>query len=74
MSNKPNGGPAFPATAEHGLNSGEPGMTLREYYAGKALQGFCANPNCDPTTQEHFDNLAKDARCAADTLLKELAK
>lgn len=29
------GGPAFPTTIEHGFNSGEPGMTLRQYAAIK---------------------------------------
>lgn len=27
-----NGGPAFPTTEAHGLNSGVPGMTLRDYF------------------------------------------
>ena len=78
MNTQPNGGPAFP-TAERRFSNGTLnveaayGMTLREYYAGKALQGFCANPNCDPTTQD-FYNLAMDARRAADALLREMAK
>ena len=29
-------GPAFPTTTEHGINSGMPGMTLRDYFAAKA--------------------------------------
>lgn len=28
--------PAFPTTEEHGLNSGMPGMTLRDYFAAHA--------------------------------------
>lgn len=37
MNKKPDdaGGPAFPANESHGMNSGEPGMTLREYAAIK---------------------------------------
>lgn len=39
------GGPAFPATEQNGCNSGVPGMSLRQHYAGKAMaalvmQGF----------------------------------
>jgi hypothetical protein len=33
-----NNAPAFPTTTEHGFNSGEPGMTLRDYFAAKAMQ------------------------------------
>lgn len=36
-----NGGPAFPAP--YGQRS-EGGMTLRDYIAGKVLQGLAANP------------------------------
>jgi hypothetical protein len=36
------GGPAFPTTQENGCNSGEPGMTLRDYFAAKAVQGLLA--------------------------------
>lgn len=32
------GVPAFPTLEEHGLNSGMPGMTLRDYFAAKAMQ------------------------------------
>jgi len=37
---KPDGGPAFPIPA-HGVNSD--GMTLRDYFAGQALQGMIAS-------------------------------
>lgn len=37
MSNTNTGGPAFPSTEAHGMNNGEPGMTLRDYFAAKAL-------------------------------------
>ena len=35
MSKFDDGGPAFPTLEEHGFNSGEPGMTLRQYAAIK---------------------------------------
>jgi len=53
---KNNGGPAFPmpiaASADGGFYSTQEvvgerfvGMTLRDYFAAKAMQGFCANPS-----------------------------
>jgi len=43
MSAKNDGGPAFPHQ-DSGDTGTRPGMSLREYYAGQALMGFCANP------------------------------
>lgn len=40
MSTPTDGGPAFPATEIHGCNSGCPGMTLRDYFAAKAMHAF----------------------------------
>jgi hypothetical protein len=49
MSEIKTGGPAFPLT-EDAVNHRNKdfdmqGMTLRDYYVGKALQGLMANPN-----------------------------
>jgi len=41
MSKKPTGGPAFPGV-DH-LGEAYPGMTLRDYFAAKALQGLLAD-------------------------------
>jgi hypothetical protein len=40
------GGPAFPITADQHPNgiSAEMGMTVRDYFAAKALQGLLSNP------------------------------
>lgn len=38
---KEKGGPAFPGY-------GEPGMTLRDYFAAKAMQGLLSNPKLSP--------------------------
>lgn len=43
------GGPAFPredyqANGGNGHNLGQEGMSLRDYFAAKVLQGFAANP------------------------------
>lgn len=37
MNTKPDGGPAFPTLAEHGFNTGMPGMTLRDAFALQAM-------------------------------------
>lgn len=49
----------------------EPGITIRDYFAAAALQGFCANQHWNPTQSVHFANLAEDAFIAADAMLKE---
>lgn len=67
MSNQINdGGPAFPVPS---LAVGS-GMTLRDYFAAAALQGFCANQRWNPIESIHFANLAEDAFIAADAMLK----
>lgn len=38
------GGPAFPVVAENGLGHVADGMTLRDWFAGKALVGLLAEP------------------------------
>ena len=73
---KDDGGQAFPlAVTEH--NSGSFGMTLRDYYAGKAMEIFfpagvvLGDFN---SGQEYLDACA--ARCgeAADAMLREREK
>jgi hypothetical protein len=65
------GGPAFPGQVDNGTAGIQsfPGMTLRDYFAAKAMQGFCANPAASPTTDEHFRNIAQDAFYLADTMI-----
>ncbi|MBQ0917491.1 hypothetical protein KBW71_03480 [Hydrogenophaga aromaticivorans] len=36
------GGPAFPGTEANGLNSGWSGLSLRDYFAAKAMHGLMA--------------------------------
>ncbi len=36
--------PAFPKSKINDLDDGQDGMTLRQYYAGQAMQGMLANP------------------------------
>lgn len=59
------GGPAFPTLPEHGFNSGEPGMTLRDYFAAKAMAAFIG---------QHVDaggdlHLATESYAVADAML-----
>ena len=45
-----------------------PGLTIREYFAAKAMQGLLADPNQDRSS------LVKGAAGFADELIKELNK
>lgn len=68
MSNKKqDGGPAFPFAypegTPHGLNIG---MTLRDYFAAKVLQGLLANPN----RVVGISGVTRYAYEFADTMLK----
>lgn len=62
MTKKSAGGPAFPS-----VNESE-GMTLRDYFAAKAMQVFMQNAETD------MDEDAADAYRMADLMLKERAK
>lgn len=42
MSQIDDGGPVHPTLQKHGFNSGVPGMTLRDHFAGLAMQGELA--------------------------------
>jgi hypothetical protein len=48
------GGPAFPFREHFGGSGYErfPGMTLRDYFAAAALQGWCACPTTAGTEQD----------------------
>ncbi len=43
MSEWNNGGPAFPTAADNGHLTNQDGMTLRDYFAAKAMQGLILN-------------------------------
>ena len=58
---KDTGGPAFP-TPTHNLQND--GMTLRDYFAAKAMQGLIANNNIDA------QQIAQAAYIVADAMLK----
>jgi len=67
MSDVNNGGPAFPVIGNEGEPSPGDGMTLRDYFAAKTMQGMIGS-------QAYINMTAEDiARCAyamADAMLK----
>ena len=64
MSNTKTGGPAFPRTQW----PNETGMTLRDYFAAKALQGMiAADYNLAP---EYVPSIAASAYVLADAMLR----
>ena len=58
------GEPAFPSPPvgtgdpRDGMTTGSPGMTLRQWYIGKALQGLCANPDLTQNKAELIGELS----------------
>lgn len=72
---KENGGPAFPERCDSGFDVA--GMTLRDYFAAKALQGMGANPETAKRMLDQFsesvelDNaVARQCYRMADAMLK----
>jgi hypothetical protein len=63
---------AYPISSQDGNWEQELGMTKREYFAAKAMQGIMGNNVTEPTQQVHFDNIAEDSVRAADAMLKAL--
>lgn len=78
---KDNGGHAFPLIGM-GSRAGqsfdqiyEGGMSLRDYFAAKALQGFCANASHSVLDgPQEFREGAKEAYLMADAMIAERAK
>jgi hypothetical protein len=56
------GGPAFPVKAFDNMQF--KGMSLRDYFAAKAMQSLLREPNCE------MDELGDNAYFIADTMLK----
>ncbi|MBU0564922.1 MAG: hypothetical protein KJ890_15640 [Gammaproteobacteria bacterium] len=79
MNNQPNGGPAFPVPGFEFLDDRDPakpermvripyaGMTLRDYFAAKAMQGSLADPTVNPT--DHKGDFARWCYEVADAML-----
>lgn len=80
MTDRPDGGPAFPGRAivkkrDHKLGILldreiiSSGMSIRDWFAGQALAGMLACPNAEGTVEE----FASDAYRYADAMLAERA-
>ena len=72
---KETGGPAFPYSGVHRTEEKKQikdshGMTLRDHFAAKAMQGILANPGQpDNVNSETAAWVAKDAYTVADAIL-----
>lgn len=76
--------PAYPAPNGTVNGNGDycapdfPGMTLREHFAGLAMQGIMANPSGEPKGDFELEHFAKVVATMAvrhaDALLAELTK
>lgn len=73
MSKKEDGGNAFPlpcsATIDGGVHWGEEGMTLRDYFAAKAMQGMIAT-HVDSSDYPSRSTIANLAYEYADAMLE----
>jgi len=65
MSTINDGGPAFPL--KEPLSSDHEGMTLRDYFAAKAMQGWLSNPG---PSDETIHAVAQWSYRVADAMLK----
>ena len=76
MSDPEGGGPAFPQVREFGSLKFT-GMTLRDWFAGQIVKGFCGNPALQVARKDGLsdeESLARSAYLLADVMLKERAK
>ena len=76
--NKNDGGPAFPVTPTNSAGQCADifiGMTLRDYFAAKAMQGICASKDEAGVLLQHgHEWIAQEAYRIADAMLKEREK
>ena len=68
MSNTNTGGPAYPSPRWEGWGSPQEGMTLRDYFAAKALQSILAREDGKFTTTLEY--VGGKAYQYADAMLK----
>jgi hypothetical protein len=73
MITKDNGGPAFPFAGETGHVYNDQGMTLRDYFAAKAMQGNWATGNTG-SAPEHFRAAACRYYAMADAMMEARKK
>lgn len=78
---KPDGGPAFPGEKSGywcnqcgGPVEHRPGMTLRDYFAAKAMLGYLNGVALDHAPWPAIESVARKAYEVADAMLKEREK
>lgn len=77
MGQKNDGGPAFPVVSSNGLGHVSDGISIRDWFAGMALQGMNANTGLikvSTSLEICFENMSKIAYEQADAMLKERDK
>jgi hypothetical protein len=74
MTDKATGGPAFPGPATRTYQFDHDGMSLRDWLAGQALAGLCANMGERRFIEMSTQNMASLALMYADAMIEELAK
>jgi hypothetical protein len=69
------GGPAFPLPAVMGEREvisssdyGEGGISMRDYFAAKAMQAILSSPNCP--IEIYTGEIAKESYMVADAMIK----
>ena len=67
MSNTNTGGPAFPFWSDSDGLAQYAGLTMRDYFAAKAMQGICAS---GPGNHMTNDRISAEAYDIADAMLK----
>ena len=67
MTAKNGGGPAFPVYDDNGQYVNGGGMTLRDYFAGRAMQSYLLDKDRDSFT---FEQWAQASYEMADAMLK----
>jgi hypothetical protein len=70
MSNTNTGGPAFPHIAQNYSDVRQDGMTLRDYFAAKAMQGDISSFSDDKDPGDVASVIAERAYQIADAMLK----
>lgn len=78
MMSKDTGGSAFPMLGNIGYDSEwqiDEGMSMRDYFAAKAMQGFAASPSMiDSNDLRAISYVAAASYAMADAMLAERAK
>jgi hypothetical protein len=70
MNPKDTSSPAFPTTTDNGVNFWEYGMTLRDYFAAKAMQAHVSDSRSDRAAHKFQRDVSIIAYQQADAMLE----